>query len=133
MRCRIVLAWMLLLPASAAFAQERQSSVLPDRSLKPAVTGSIEASGPDRPPRFVSGKSPVYPISMLLSRKGGGCTIEFTVGIDGKPKEFTVVSSPGKFADHAIIAIGSWTFEPAMKDGVPVEARVRQTFSFRAR
>lgn len=125
-----VLVVLALLVATPVLAGGQSPGFLPDRSLDPAKIAVLPTTGADQPPKFVSGKTPVYPISLLLSGKGGSCEIEFTVGTDGRTKDFEVVSHPGKMADHAIIAISSWIFEPATKDGVPVEARIRQAFAF---
>jgi len=133
MLTKAILAALLSLGSLACFAGAPPTVVLPNRSLSPANVSPGAMPGTDHPPRFVSGKAPVYPISLLLSGKGGSCAIEFTVGVDGKAKDFKILSAPDKFADHAIIAVGSWVFAPATKDGVPVEARMRQSFSYTTR
>jgi TonB family protein len=130
---KVALVVSMSLFASLVFATEPPAPVLANHTLDPAKINSPDLSSVDHAPKFVSGKAPVYPISMLLSGKGGSCVIEFTVGIDGKAKEFKVLSPPNKLADHAIIAVKSWVFEPATKDGVPVEARLKQSFSYSTR
>ena len=133
MLLRAALVVLIPLCAFPSIAGEPPVPVLADRSLDPTKISAHGASSADHPPKFVSGKAPVYPISMLLSGKGGRCVIEFTVGTDGKAKEFKVLSPPSKFSDHAIIAVSSWVFEPATKDGVPVEQRLQQSFSYATR
>ncbi|WP_418321408.1 energy transducer TonB [Piscinibacter sakaiensis] len=62
-------------------------------------------------------------------RRGG--TIEFTIAEDGTTKDFVVVESDYRyFADHAIIALREWRYQPATKNGKPVAVRVRQTFEY---
>jgi len=73
-----------------------------------------------------------------LSRKTGAAVIAYRVEADGKT---TVVSSNNSgtdsdkkwFGNHAMIAVGSWIFEPGMRGGapVPVECKVRFEYGFR--
>lgn len=85
----------------------------------------------DRLPVFIRGTAAVYPISSLFSREPGSVIIEFTVGEDGIPRNFKVISATKKsFGDHAIIAIRDWRFEPALKNGKPVAFTIRHTTNF---
>lgn len=87
----------------------------------------------DTPPTLISGKRPIYPISKVLSREPGAAAIAFTIGIDGKARDFDVLSADDRrFADHAIIAVREWVWRPATKDGKPIEVRVSQDFQFAA-
>ena len=85
------------------------------------------------PPRRISGRAPIYPISKLLKGAGGEALIAFTVDVDGTTKDFVVISATYPyFGSHAIVAVKDWRFEPATKDGHPVAVRVTQLFQFRA-
>lgn len=96
--------------------------------------GVAASSDWDMPPKLIRGKTPVFPISQLLSGSSGKVVIQYTIGIDGKTRDFVVVSAPSqKFADHAIIALKKWVYRPALEADVPVEATVRQSFTFNAR
>lgn len=60
---------------------------------------------------------------------GGASTIVHTIGTDGKVRDITVEHADDqRYANHAAIALKGWTFQPASKAGVLVEARLRQTF-----
>lgn len=62
---------------------------------------------------------------------GGASTIVHTIGTDGKVRDITVEHADDqRYANHAAIALKGWTFQPASKAGVLVEARLRQTFKF---
>src|SRR5690606_17279249 len=56
------------------------------------------------------------------------------VGVDGKPGDVEVVtSSRNRDLDReAVRTVRRWRFQPAMRDGVPVPAVVRQTINFSA-
>ena len=102
------------------------------RTLDPAaMVGTCCDDSYDEPPRMLSGKAPIYPIGKMLSGQGGSAVIAYTVGVDGKPRDVAVISTDNKsYSNHAVIALREWTFAPAKKDGVPVDARVEQTFTF---
>jgi len=88
----------------------------------------------DTPPKFLRGVAPAYPIRQLQLGNSGQATIEFTIGEDGKPRDFRVVSATYKsFADHAIIAVREWRWEPARKHGHPIPFRVRLPFNYDTR
>ena len=88
----------------------------------------------ETPPIFVSGKTPVYPVSQIQSRMGGSAVVVYTIGTDGRPRDFSVQStSDERYANHAIIALEDWRFKPARKDGTSVDARVRQVFTYQVR
>jgi len=54
-----------------------------------------------------------------------------TIGTDGRVRDITVEHADDqRYANHAAIALKGWTFQPATKAGVRVEARLRQTFKF---
>jgi len=106
-------------------------TVRPNSDLDPQELLALDEAGWDVPPKLIKGKSPIFPASLLLSGVSGEVVIHYTVGVDGKTKDFEVESAPNqKFADHAIIALKKWVFSPAMMDGKAVEARISQSFTF---
>ncbi|MFT3839113.1 MAG: TonB-dependent receptor [Myxococcaceae bacterium] len=55
--------------------------------------------------------------------------LEFTVGVDGRANDVTVVESAGEAYDEAMIAaLLEWTFTPAIDQGQPVASRIRAVF-----
>ena len=57
-----------------------------------------------------------------------------TIGTDGRVRDITVEhADEQRYANQAAIALKGWTFQPATKAGVRVEARLRQTFKFEQR
>jgi protein TonB len=128
----------LLLAASTAFAVSCATSdptPLSSRAASKMSPGAIvigPSSQNETPARLISGSSPVYPLSILLKHKADGyALIQFTVGVDGRTHDVVALESSHKaFADHAIIAIRNWQFEPAKKDGVPVSVSAIQRMNF---
>ena len=88
----------------------------------------------DTPPKLIGSSAPVYPIRQWQLGNSGEALVEFTIGEDGKARDFRIVSTSYKsFGDHAILAIKLWQWEPARKQGLPVPVRVRVPFKYRAR
>lgn len=111
--------------ASDGHTQKPNTHIAPDDLI-------VESSAQwDSPPELVSGRLPIYPISQLLSRKPGTATVQYTIGMDGTPKDIQVEeASDRRFGDHAIIAVRQWKFRPALKNANPMDARVRETFTY---
>jgi TonB family protein len=86
----------------------------------------------DTPPKLISGKAPLYPVSHARAGSSGFADVAFTVGPDGKTYDMHVIrASYPYFGSHTIVAVRDWRFEPALKNGkpVPVKARVVMPFN----
>ncbi|MGA2858196.1 MAG: energy transducer TonB [Candidatus Sulfotelmatobacter sp.] len=61
----------------------------------------------------------------------GTCTLGMIVGVDGRPRNIRVLSSLGMGLDEkAIEAVKNWKFEPAMRDGHPVNVEIAVEVDF---
>ena len=95
------------------------------RSLVPAEV--------DQLPKIIEMHSPTYPPDMHQLNKQATVMIDFVVDKDG-----TVLSAipadinaqPFQFTASAVVAVWSWKFHPALKDGQPVKARMRVPIIF---
>ena len=62
----------------------------------------------------------------------GIVTVEFTIGEDGKSRDFKIIEGlPAGCDDAAIDAIRNSQFEPATQGGQPVATRMRLNISFK--
>jgi TonB family protein len=125
--------WPIVLATTVAACQApvRTKGTYPHEPV--AIIG--ESIGPsseyDVPPRLLSGRTPIYPISRLRRHQPGDALIEFTVDERGIPRDFRVVKADYPyFATHAIIAMRDWRYQPALKRGRPVAARLRVPFHY---
>lgn len=85
----------------------------------------------DRVPKAIYRVLPVYPPQLLFSAKAGSAVIEFYVGADGQVRLPSIVSaSEPEFGWAAATAVASWQFEPPMRHGQPVDARLRLPVNF---
>ncbi|MBX9403846.1 energy transducer TonB [Lysobacter sp. BMK333-48F3] len=78
--------------------------------------------------------APPYPPQAVRENLTGVVELEILVGIDGKPIEVSVVRSSGhRLLDQAArrAVLSRWTFQPAMRDGQPVQARGRVPIEFK--
>ena len=101
---------------------------LGDRTIEAEVQVQV-----DQQPRGLSTPDPKYPAIAKRSNKEGVVVAEFTIGVDGRASDITVVSEEPKgfgFGDAATEAVKRWRFTPAKKGGESVPMRVRQTIRF---
>jgi TonB family protein len=74
---------------------------------------------------------PVYPIEHLLAGEGGTAVGEFTVDLNGRTKEVTVISATApEYGASLRAAMDTWSFKPAVGNGAFVPVRLRVTHEF---
>jgi TonB family protein len=121
--------------SSGAVSQRPDQLVLLDIEAGPPQECKIaEPKNPKKnhPPHAVFSPAPDYPASSSRSGVQGTVLIGFVVGIDGLPHDLKIVASVDKDLDKkALEAVQQWRFEPAVKDGQPVEAPLEVSVSFR--
>jgi hypothetical protein len=116
----------------------------PERSARTLPAGaSPECEGEerlDRRPRLISGRAPVFPLTVGLGNKDQALqapgesrevVTSFTIGVDGTTSEVSSTrTDPDVYARHANHAVLRWRFEPAIRDGEPVAVRCSHWFGF---
>lgn len=126
---------VLLLGMLPLHAQDRViegAKPMPRKAIDRMNERMARRQGPyDTPVQVVKAYIPIYPISHLLSGKEGVCNVVFTIDTSGR----AVNREPDPGADkkmcaHAVYALQFWEFEPATKDGQPVEYRMRIPFAY---
>jgi periplasmic protein TonB len=83
------------------------------------------AGGSDRGPVPQVRIDPDYPPQAKDRGIEGWCHVRFTVTKEGRVKDVVVVAAkPQNIWDRAAIrAVSNWRYQPALKDGKPVETR----------
>lgn len=62
----------------------------------------------------------------------GDVTLLATIGVDGRPRNLSIMRSLGMGLDEkAVLAVNTWRFEPAKKDGHPVAVQMNIIVNFR--
>jgi TonB family protein len=122
------LATCLCLAAGLAVATSR---------AEPVVHNSVSAG-----PIAQQTRAPRYPVEALQARQAGDVVLRVLVGVDGRPRDVVVENSRKAgpepdttavdiFEQPAIDAARQWLFQPALRDGEPVEHWVQVPISFR--
>jgi len=127
----IALAYQIV--AAQTPSPSQRVAVRSGQAEMPANKMHVEtkASQYDTPPKLISGPAPVYPPTRLRNREPGYADIGFTVDETGHTRDFRVFrTSYLYFANHAILAVQKWRFQPATKNGRPVPCRVRVPFRY---
>jgi len=80
----------------------------------------------DTPARIIEAFPPVFPPEALENHIEGRVTIRFVVDTEGMPQELEIVEADpeGIFEQSALDAVSQYEFEPAVKDGMPVNSLV---------
>ena len=83
-------------------------------------------------PRCIRCPSPDYSDASRAAKFSGTVILSVVVTPDGKATSIYVVKgAPFGLTAKAINAVHNWSFEPALKDGEPVSARVEVEITFR--
>jgi TonB family protein len=101
----------------------------------PETLVSLESSGAEVPPAFVTRPLPDYPEELLLRRIEGVVRLLVTVQRDGRVASAKVYSSSGyaEMDESALRTVRTWVFSPARRGGIPVEETVVVPVRFRIR
>lgn len=86
---------------------------------------------PDVPPKAIKQVPPDYPFGLRYAGVTGKVTLDFIVDTKGNVTEVHVARSNNPYFERpAIDAVMKWKFEPAQKNGRPVNARARIDIPF---
>lgn len=111
--------------SAAALAWAGQPGAAP---ADPADAASVNEIGPS----YRSLSPPSYPSTAYAAGEEGKVLLKVLVAVDGSAKQLEVAeaSLPGAFDDAALAAVRKWKFNPATRDGQPVEAWVQVPICF---
>lgn len=98
----------------------------------PAAPTPPPAQFADRDPQAVRSPAPRYPRDAQRRGESGTVVLRVHVGTDGEPEGIDLVTGSGsRSLDRAAVeAVRRWRFEPAMRDGRPVEGFVQVPITF---
>jgi periplasmic protein TonB len=76
-------------------------------------------------PQAITAPDPEYTEEARRAKTQGTCVLWLIVDSTGKPRDIKVVRGLGQGLDaKALEAVRQWRFEPAMKDGKPVDVQI---------
>jgi periplasmic protein TonB len=112
------------LPTSGTLGPEPKIAMVEPKTIIPEVippTPIFKAAVRD--PRFAGSFQPNYPTGLLQREVEGRVTIKVLIGTDGRVRQATIVSAshPDFAAATEKQALKQWRFQPATRDGKPVE------------
>jgi TonB family protein len=133
-----VLTVFFLVATSSVFALTAAAQEVP-----PVDPGSPEAQVPATPaapmapsdlvaPKLIASVDPDYPEEALAERLTATVTVMLVIGVDGFVEDVTLVGEPvgHGFDELALAAARRLLFEPALKGGIPMRARLGYRFEF---
>jgi TonB family protein len=93
----------------------------------PATKGSLSIT--DSEASFVHGRRAIFPERLWDSP--GSVTVGITVGVDGQVENAEVLASAdSRLNSYALDAVEQWRYDPARRDGNPIESRLDVTIDF---
>lgn len=122
---------VLLNPSLSGYAPPRLDSA----ALAPAAKDGISPNLPrwSTRPRVIKQVDPTYSDEARKAKKQGTVTLELTVTKEGLPQNIRVTRSVGLGLDEkAVEAMREWRFEPATKDGIPIDVVIHVYMAFRS-
>jgi len=107
----------------------------PARKAAPASAARNERAAPrDREPSLIASSRimPKYPASALRAGETGTVTVLATIDTAGVPTEVGIDDRSGNrdLDRAAVAAVKHWRFQPALRNGKPVQATVRVPVEF---
>ena len=77
-------------------------------------------------------EAPEYPQKAMDAKISGAVTVEFTVGVNGVPRDIHIIeATPPNVFDHAAtVAVSRWRFEPVVINNVATEVPTRMVMRF---
>jgi len=94
--------------------------------------GVFHVGGGISAPQAIFMPDPAYTEEARRAKTQGTCVLGLIVDAEGHPRDIRIVRGLGFGLDaRAIEAVRQWRFEPAMKDGKPVNVQVNVEVTFR--
>ena len=93
--------------------------------------GVYKVGGGISAPQAISAPDPAYTDEARKAKKQGTCILWLIVDAAGKPRDIKVVRGLGFGLDaKALEAVREWRFQPALKDGKPVDVQISVEVEF---
>lgn len=121
------------LAAQQAAQQAAAAKAAPAPKPVVAAAPAPKPAGETRPAKVVSAAAASYPLQAARNQTSGYAVVEFTVTASGGVSGAHVTSSSprGVFDSAAVDAIKHSKFEPALKDGQPVDSVLQRRIDFK--
>jgi len=121
-------------PSSAISQRPDQMVPFGEDSAVPDHGAFNCAQPPERnvtPPRATYSPPPEFSEQARKQKITGTVVLSLTVGADGIPRDIKVEKGIGYgLDDKAVEAVSRWKFDPALKDGQPIEKQIKVEVSF---
>ena len=96
------------------------------------LSGEDLAEGDDEiePAVLIVRSDPVYPAIARRSHISGSVEVQFRISSEGRVYDVKSVKGWPILAKAAIDAVATWRYEPARRNGIPVDSQMRTNFDF---
>lgn len=118
-----------------AHVPQAPAATAPVPAAETAPDAPVQAAAQDLPTsvqRPIATPQPDYPRASMRRGEEGEVVLRVVVGSNGRVDSVEIVSSSGhrRLDRAAVAAVRRWRFEPALRDGQPVQGELRIPFAF---
>jgi TonB family protein len=121
-------------PASSVSQKPDKFVAFDDDSGVPDLGARACSAAPDRnvtPPHVTFAPEPEYSEQARKKKIKGTVLLSLTVTVDGTTRDIKVVKGVGYGLDEkAVEAVSRWKFNPALRDGQPIEREITVEVGF---
>lgn len=119
------------LPTNSPMASQLPALLLEMHPPAAAPREPVQQTGKFDAAQLIARKNPVYPKLAQAIGLSGSVELHFIIGADGYVHDVIVVKGNPLLARAAVEAIQTWRYQPARRDGVPVETDSSTIFAFK--
>ncbi len=121
----------LALPTNPALAPQLPALLLEMPPSAPSPREPVQRISRFDAAQLIARKNPVYPKVAQIVGLIGSVELHFIIGADGYVRDVTVVKGNPVLGRAAVEALQTWRYQPARRDGVPVETESSTVFAFK--
>ncbi len=122
-------------PTVAPPIRPQPAALLPIMGLPeppaPTASGRVQPTSTLEAARLLAHRDPLYPELAKANHYSGSVDLLFTIGVDGKVHNIRVVKGNNMLAQAAVEAVKGWHFQPARRDGTPIETESSTVVTFK--
>jgi len=115
--------------ASVANSSAKGSSI-PASSIRRGEANLGEENDKIEPATLIARTDPVYPAIARQSHISGSVEVQFRISSEGRVYDVKSLKGWPILAKAAMDAVATWRYQPARRNGRPVESQVRTNFDF---
>jgi protein TonB len=100
-------------------------------SAGPSASNLAQQGGSVDPPTLILRENPAYPAIAKERLISGSVEVHFRISPEGKVYDVKPVKGSPILAQAAVEAVEAWCYEPARRNGTPIDSQASTNFDFK--